>query len=115
MLKVEELLKKLLKAGITVELILDEKHDTLQYSVGGFYKSGDIKLFSSPSFTINEPDRLYALARYDEITPIHCLQDLFDLNLEWYNTSKDRYEGWKYLDHHWKILQEQEGLDGYGS
>lgn len=46
--------------------------------------------------------RFQAIARYNEITPIESLLDLAKLNLQWYEYSKDRFEGWTGLNMHWK-------------
>lgn len=60
----------------------------IRYEIPGFYKSGTVNL-------IFNKDECIAEARYQEKTHIRNLDDLIHLNYEWWDRSKDRYEGWK--------------------
>lgn len=89
----EQLIKELLNKGIPisgVSLIDDE----LAYEIPGFYKSGTITLFT-------KDDKIFAKARYNELTEIHGFENLVRLNYEWWDYSKDRFEGWKTPDGNW--------------
>lgn len=89
----EQLIKELLSKGILisgVSLINDE----LAYEIPGFYKSGTITLFT-------KDNKIFAEARYNEVTEIHCFENLVRLNHSWWDYSKDRFEGWRTPDSNW--------------
>lgn len=67
----------------------------LAFEIHGFYKSGTVTLFRALD------DKIYAKARYDEVTEIETFDDLVTLNWSWWNLSKERYDGWKNPDNGW--------------
>ena len=81
-MKIEELVLEILKKGISIyEVVLIE--DTIGYRVSGFSKSGTVTLYQ-------KDDTIFALARYNELTPITCFDDLVKLAWVWYCDYKDR-------------------------
>lgn len=90
---INKIIEDCIRLGIPVkcEYILDRG---FVYEIDGFYKSGNI--------SIEEIDgKLIATARYDEKTEITEPRDIVILNLEWYNYSKDRFEGWSTPSDFW--------------
>jgi len=74
------------------------------YEVDDFYKSGSI--------TIEEENgKLIATARYNEKTEIEDPKDIVALNYEWWNYSKDRFDGWKEPSENWKRLFDVYGIN----
>jgi len=67
------------------------------YEIDNFYKSGTISIEE-------ENGKLIATARYNEKTEIVEPKDIVNLNYQWWQYSKDRYEGWKYPLEIWSRL-----------
>lgn len=86
MMKIEQLIKEILSKGISV-VGITLYDDEFCYEIDGFYKSGSVKLY------VLDGD-IKAMARYNEVTDITCFEDLVTLNYQWWDYSKDRYEGW---------------------
>lgn len=68
-----------------------------QFSVGGFYKSGTVEV---------DIEKETITSRYDEISEFNndLKQSLTKLNYDWWNRSKDRYDGWSNPDSSWEPL-----------
>lgn len=67
------------------------------YEAKDFYKSDTV--------TIEEEDgKLIATARYNEKTEITCPKDIVELNHDWWEYSKDRFDGWVRPTNEWKKL-----------
>ena len=91
-----DVMVKLAKKGIDVRLV-----DYNIYEITGFYKSGTI-LVNLDEQTIK--------SRYDEF--VHFEEDdllvkLVECNFDWWLRSKDRYDGWMYMDKPWQELYEE--------
>lgn len=90
-------IQELLEAGITVELTSDS------FLVHGFYNSGVVEVKCQ-----GESD-WFATDRYHNVTSIEDVQDLVALNVQWWQSSKDRYVGWNQPDSQWlKLLVQYE-------
>jgi len=90
-------IQELLEADIPVSLTKDS------FIVDGFYKSGTVEIKCR-----NEAD-WYAVARYQEKTDIEDIQDLVALNYYWWQSGKERYEGWNQPNSRWLPLLVQYG------
>ena len=74
------------------------------YEIDDFYKSGTISIEE-------EEGKLIATARYNEKTEINEPKDIVNLNYEWWNFSKDRFDGWRKPSETWKKLFDMHGLN----
>lgn len=92
------IITQLVKEGITVTLLVNEKSVEVDYELDGFYKSGSVVLQTQPE---GSEYPFLAVARYDEQTPIYDIHDVVELNLYWHNVSKDRFDGWHEYDPDW--------------
>ena len=70
------------------------------YEIDGFYKSDTVSIEMVDG-------KLIAHARYDEKTEILEPRDIVVLNHEWWEFSKDKYDGWKEPSSTWKALFEK--------
>lgn len=93
----------LLKNNIAVALNYNHETSEIEYTIDGFYKSGTVLL-------IDKGEKLIAISRYNEQTDIFDLIDLVQLNYSWWNTSKDRFSGWRHPDPKWIPLLEKYGF-----
>ena len=84
----------LLKNNISVAFSYNYETSEIEYTIDGFYKSGMVLL-------IERGEKLIATSRYNEQTDIINLIDLVQLNYNWWDTSKDRFSGWKNPDPKW--------------
>jgi hypothetical protein len=96
---IEEIIKKRFEVKINYDII----NERLEYTLEGFYKSGDIKLYE-------EDGQLIALARYNEKTEINSFSDVVHLNYYWWNYSKDRDDFWNSPGYNWLPFLLEEGL-----
>ena len=71
----------------------------------GFYKSSGITLVYD-----DVEQNWVATARYNEKTVVNTLDDLVHLNYQWWQYSKDRYEGWANPEEEWLPLMVKLGL-----
>jgi len=74
------------------------------YEVDGFYKSGTISIEE-------ENGKLIATSRYNKKTEIKSPKDIVKLNYEWWDFSKDRFDGWKVPNDTWKKLFDMHDLN----
>ena len=98
-----KIIEELLKKGVPVEMIHNKDTDKTEFVLDGFYKSGEIRL-------IEKEEKLYAHARYNEVTEINSLFDLVNLNYDWWKYSEDRFDGWINPDPTWLPLLLEFGL-----
>lgn len=105
-IKFERLIRELLEKGFIINGLSLLKSGEIAYEMDGFYKSSGIKLYHDSNY-------IYALARYGEISELDE-SDPFDslvyLNYEWWQKSKDRYEGWNSPDVDWLPYLVEKGL-----
>jgi hypothetical protein len=95
-MKINNLIKELLNKGFIISGVSLNDNE-LSFRLDGFYKSGDILLYE-------KDNHLFALARYDEITELddeNPFNSLVWLNFDWWDKSKDRYEGWNNPNSKW--------------
>lgn len=76
--------------------------------VEGFYKSGEITL--APVTIPGKAELFIAHSRYGQDDRIFALEDLVLLNFDWWQKSKDRFEGWAQPDPKWAPLMLTQGL-----
>lgn len=88
-----QIIDQLVRTGISVVVSFNKEEDRIEYIVDGFYKSGTIKLIDEGDG--NDENFLTAIARYDERTTISSVRDLVKLNYDWWQSSRDRFDGWK--------------------
>lgn len=96
---INKIIKESIKVGIPIrcEYILNRG---FVYEVTGFYKSDIISIEEQDGFLI-------ASCRYGKKTQINEPKDIVQLNYEWWNYSKDRFDGWAYPSITWKKLFEK--------
>ena len=92
----------LVRHGIPVSLCL-HRNGQIVYNVDGFYKSGNVSL-------VPHGENFKAVARYGDETEINDVRDLAALNLHWWNSSNDRFDGWAEPDPHWLPLLIEFGM-----
>jgi hypothetical protein len=85
-------IQELLEAGVNVALTKDS------FIVDGFYKSGSVEI------TCFGESNWCAVARYQQKTDIEDIKDIVALNYEWWQNSKERFEGWSQPDSRWVDL-----------
>lgn len=66
-----------------------------QIKLDGFYKSGSVLL------KIDHLGNLIAESRYSQVDKIESFRDLVQLNYDWWENSRKRYDGWKVPDSAW--------------
>lgn len=88
--------------SIDVKILIEDS--CLVYEIEGFYKSGIIKL------TENNDGSLTAHCRYDEKREIESYTDLLELNYDWWQRSRNRYDGWKAPQYGWDKLLIEAGM-----
>lgn len=94
-----KIIEEILKEGISVLMEHNIEFDRTEYIIHGFYKSGTVKLIEC------EDAALQAIARYDQKTYVNSVRDIVELNYDWWQKSKDRFDGWKEPDPFWiKLL-----------
>lgn len=104
--QLEKLIRELLEKGFTISGVSLSEHGDLEFELQGFYKSGSIKLYNNSNY-------IYALARYNEHTELSItnpFDSLVNLNYEWWEKSKSRYEGWSQPDSKWLPYFIEKGL-----
>lgn len=105
--KLINLVRELLEKGFSINEVSILENGELGYHLSGFYKSGHVILHEDTNF-------IYALARYNEVTLLNDYENPFDslvmLNYNWWQKSKDRYEGWVNPDPKWLPYFIQKGL-----
>ena len=93
---ISKIIEESIKIGIPIKCEFVPSRGFV-YEVDGFYKSGTI--------SIEEVDgKLIATARYNETTEINEPKDIVELNFEWWNFSKDKFDGWREPSENWKRL-----------
>jgi hypothetical protein len=96
--RLEKLIRELLEKGFIFNGVSLLETGELAYELTGFYKSSGIKLYEDSTY-------IYALARYGEITILNDGENPFDalvyLNYEWWNKSKNKFEGWVNPEEKW--------------
>jgi len=98
-----KIIEEVIKKGIDLKVKYNNITEKMEYTIDGFYKSGDIILYE-------EGEQLIALARYDEKTDINSFSDLVHLNYYWWNSSKLRLDAWKTPEYRWLPFLIEEGL-----
>lgn len=104
--KLEKLIRELIEKGFFFSGVRVLETGELAYELQGFYKSGDIKLFERNG-------SLFAMARYDELTELsenEPFDSLISLNYQWWQSSKDRWGGWKNPEEKWLKYFLEKGL-----
>ena len=95
-MEIHQVILESIKIGIPVKCEFVPNRGFV-YEIDGFYKSDTI--------SIEEVDgKLIATARYNEKTQINEPKDIVKLNHQWWDYSKDRFDGWKYPLPIWKDL-----------
>lgn len=97
-----KIIEELIKNGIPVTCEYNSKTEQIEYVVNGFYKSGEIRLIDDKN-----NGSLSSYGRYNEIRVIFELRDIVELNYDWWQYSKDRFDGWKNPDGKWIPLLEK--------
>jgi hypothetical protein len=95
--KLENLIKELLFKKFTIIDVALNEDSELVYHLNGFYKSGSIRLQYKGGSII-------ATSRYDEETILdedNPFRSLVFLNYQWWQKSKDRFDGWESPDSKW--------------
>ena len=91
----------LIEAGVPVTFTKDG------VVLEGFYKSGNVTLVERP----HDLPTLIAIDRYKEETVIQDVQDIIDLNFDWWERSRTRgVDGWERPAGGWLSLFEAQGL-----
>lgn len=96
------------KANLLNELLEADLNYTV--SKAGVYLEG---FYKSSGVTLNYDDvaqQWVATARYNEKTVVDTLDDLVHLNYQWWQFSKNRYEGWANPEENWLPLMVKLGL-----
>lgn len=104
--ELEKLIRDLLEKGFTISGVTLSENGDLQFELQGFYKSGSVKIYADSNY-------IYALARYNEITELNYtnpFDSLVNLNYEWWQKSKSRYEGWSQPNSDWLPYLIEKGL-----
>lgn len=98
-----KIIEECIKIGICVKC--EYIHNSgFVYEIDGFYKSGTI--------SIEEIDgKLIATARYNETKEIVTPKDIVELNYQWWEYSKDRFDGWEIPSEIWKNLFDKYDLN----
>lgn len=97
---IDPLIKSLLENGITVTIEPSKR----VYFEDGFYKSDGFSYLESS----NGDWILHG--RYDESHVVAGLGDIVLNSYEWWEHSRDRFDGWAEPPLHWKKLYKQYGL-----
>lgn len=92
--KLNEIIRICCIRNIPVSLEYNKEHDRLEYKISGFYKSGDVSLYENG-------DEIICKQRYDMVDVVNSFEDLVSINYYWWNSSKERYEGWGGPDSNW--------------
>ena len=103
--KLEKLIRELLEKGFYFSGVCLLKTGELAYELQGFYKSGDVKLFQKDG-------SIFALTRYDELTELseEPFHSLISLNYNWWQRSKNRWNGWENPEEKWLKYFLEQGL-----
>ena len=107
--KLEKLIIELLEKEFYfsgVCLLKTDETCEIGYALQGFYKSNDVKLFEKDG-------SIFALARYDELTKLsdeEPFYSLINLNYEWWQRSKNRWDGWENPEEKWLKYFLEQGL-----
>jgi len=94
-----DLLEELLEADFTYTV------SKAGVYLDGFYKSSGVTLVFD-----DVKQEWVATARYNEKTVVESLDDLVHLNYQWWQYSKDRYDGWVAPEEKWLPLMVKLGL-----
>jgi len=93
---IDKIIEESIKIGIPIKCEFVPNRGFV-YEIDDFYKSGTISIEE-------ENGKLIATARYNEKTEIKSPKDIVKLNYEWWDFSKDRFDGWKEPNDTWKNL-----------
>jgi len=85
----EDLIKQLLENNVQIRDIY-MTNTRIMYQLSGFYKSSGLSIYEDNGV-------IYALGRYGEVDVLgeNPFESLVRINYRWWQSSKDRYEGWK--------------------
>lgn len=97
--KVPPFILELIINNIPVSLRVES--NILVYEIGGFYKSGTVSIWRK--FCALETEEYIAKDRYKEQS-FSTFEDLVYLNASWWESSKDRHDGWEQPDPRWAPL-----------
>lgn len=92
-------LEFLAKCGVDVRLL---RHD--EYEIGGFYKSGTVHVDLTNKIITARYDTEYPFDTFDKWSSLE--EQLLYINMEWWERSKFRYDGWRDLDCDWHEVKE---------
>lgn len=101
--KLLEIIKEVSKYNIEIEVNYSENSDSIEYLIGGFYKSGIVSLYCLD-------EQIFVRGRYNEIDVIYDIEDLVQLNYRWWINSRERYNGWIAPSQEWIPLLEKYNL-----
>jgi len=99
-----KIILELLKYGFMLELSFNKESKMCEYRLNGFYKSSGITLW------VGDGDNLVAIDRNKEVHFIDSFRELVLLNYQWWQSSKDRYEGWAVPEAEWLPFLLADGL-----
>jgi hypothetical protein len=88
---------ELVEAGVQMNL-RKEDGELRAYFENGFYKSDGC------TYLVQRANSVFLMSRYDGSDEVKSLDDVVFESKCWYETSKDRYDGWKDPAPNWKLL-----------
>lgn len=98
-----KIIEEIVKNGILVSMGYNKSTNSINYTIDGFYKSGNITLEENG-------ENLIATARYNEKTNITNFRDIVLLNYSWWNYSNGRNDIWNSPESDWLPFLLEEGL-----
>lgn len=96
------IIKELLDKGFRLELFKDVQGE-LCHQLPGFYKSSGVVLRDIENGVM-------AFSRYNQMDEIYEFRDLVYLNHRWWQSSKEKYDGWVNPEEDWLPYLIEEGL-----
>lgn len=90
-----EALAFLAKRGVSVSMV-----DIDTFDVGGFYKSGTVRVDLKTNSFVSRYDEVWKVPSYSTL-----VQQLLWSNEEWQIRSADLFDGWKEMNPEWALVQ----------
>jgi len=84
--------------GVEFTLSYNESDGLRIHFIDGFYKSDGMV------FLYQDREDVYLHMRYDYVEEIGDYQDVVEQSMEWYESSKDKFEGWNIPPEPWNLL-----------
>lgn len=88
-----EIILECCKREIPVSVCYNKENARLEYEISGFYKIRNVKLYIDNDDIICYQDNMVDIVK--------SFEDLVEINRFWWNSSKERYDGWVNPDHNW--------------